>query len=217
MPDEEKQDLKERLAGVFKDPVQAAKIANVLVPSKRPDGWSKFTNAPYFKEVYALEMKSTLDTVVEQKQDVIYDYATFESMGMSKSTVYLRVNQSLLYLLKYLDPDGKYANIRHNMIQITKERGVGVRISLLPQYREGFTAEFQPRAVIPQSEMPLWRKKMEHFLENAQPGASFYKEGLALTPEEIKELNDSFMNVSGFIVNITSFSVKIVRIDEEGL
>lgn len=214
MPDEE---LKKEVTHLVKDPVMAAKMVNAVVPSKRPAGWSRRANAPYFKEHFGLEMKATLDTVLDKKEDVVYDYKTFEAIGMSRTTVYLRVNQSLHYLIEYLDPDGKYRDAWDNKIQITKERGVGVRISLLEHCREGYQSNFTPRTVIPKAEMPEWRRKMEKFLETAEPGDKFYKEGLALPPEEVKELNDSFIGVEGFLVNITSFSIKIVRIDESKL
>jgi len=212
MPDNE--DLNSELRRAFKDPETAARVANALVPSSRPDGWSKKSNAPYYKEVYAKEIKDTLDSVMATKQDMLYSYADFEKLGMSHATVYLRVNQSSRYLMKYMDPEGKYADILMNKVSITKERNVGVRISLLPEYREtGTESVFKPKSVVPKSDDPIWRKKLEEFLENAQPGETFHKSGLALDPDEIKELNDSFISVQGFIANITSYEIKIVRVD----
>lgn len=214
---QEEDELKSRMSGIIKDPVMAAKMVNAVVPSKRPAGWGRRSNAPYFKEHYGIEMRDTLDTVLDKKQDVVYDYKTFEALGMSRATVYLRVNQSIHYVCEYLDPEGKYRDAWDNKIQITKERGVGVRISLLAHCREGYQSAFTPRAVVPAAEMPKWRREMEKFLEGAEPGDKFFKDGLALPPEEVKELNDSFIGVDGFLVNITSFSIKIVRIDESKL
>ena len=212
MPDNE--DLNSELRRAFKDPETAARVANALVPSSRPDGWSKKSNAPYYKEIYAKEIKDALDSVMATKQDMLYSYADFEKLGMSHATVYLRVNQSCRYLMKYMDPEGKYADILMNKVSITKERNVGVRISLLPEYREtGTESVFKPKSVVPKSDDPIWRKKLEEFLENAQPGETFHKSGLALDPDEIKELNDSFISVQGFIANITSYEIKIVRVD----
>lgn len=212
MPDEN--DLNSELKRAFKDPETAAKVASVLIPSNKPDGWSKKSNAPYYKEIYAKEIKETLDSVMATKQDQLYSYEDFEKLGMSHATVYLRVNQSSRYLMKYMDPKGEYADILMNKVAITKERNVGVRISLLPEYRETATESvFKPRSVIPKSDAPKWRKELEDFLEKAEAGDKFHKQGLALDPDEIRELNDSFLNVTGFIANITSYEIKIVRVD----
>lgn len=214
MPD----DLHDKITQIFKNPAQAAKVVDAIVQGPRPAGWSRKSMAPYYKELYGQEMKESLDTIMANRIDVIYDYETFEKMGMSRNTVYLRVNQSLRYLMERMDPDHKYAKFYRECLQITKERNVGVRISLIPEYRNSQVSEFKPKPVMPKSEAPLWRRKLEAFLESAQPGDKpFIQEHLALTPEEIKALKESFYGVKGFLVNITSFSVKVVRIDEDAL
>lgn len=220
MSDTTNEEIARRLQQVFVNPDVAAKVVEAIVPSNKPKGWSHKASAPYFKEIYGQQMKDIFDALIANpNQDFMYDYKTYAQYGLSSTTTYLRVNQSIRYLLEKMDPDGKYQKFYHEKILIKKERNVGVRICVLPEFRVQTVAEhLAARAVIPKFEGPAWRKKMEDWLEKAQPGDKpFVQEGLALTPEEIQELKDTFIGVRGFICNITSFSIKIVPINEDAI
>jgi len=217
MSDTTNEEIARRLKQVFINPATAAKVVDAIVPSNKPKGWSRKASAPYYKELYASEIKGAFDALMsDPNTDFLYDYKTFESIGISRTTTYIRVNQSMRYLFERMDPDGKYKKFYDEKLRVTKERNVGIRISVLEEFRTNLS--LGPRAILPKSEGPAWKKKMEVFLAEAQPGDDpFVQEGLALNPEEIKEMEDSFIGVRNFLVNITSFSIKIVPINGSAL
>lgn len=201
----------EQLKTVLQDKFQQEKVVDLLV-RKRPHGWGRRSVAPYFKEVFGKEAKAVLDEMMESRQDQVYDYHHFQSkFGINANTLYLRVNQSIMYVVEMMDtPDRKYARFCQ-MFTVRRKRGVGVVLEFRPECRDGAVSDFKPKPVEAVEEQPKWMQRMHKFLEEGEVGETFLQEKLVLTREEIETLENA-LKVPGVLCNITSYSVKILKI-----
>lgn len=204
----------DRLKKVFVDPKYQAKLVDHLVHNK-PIGWSRKSNAPYYKEEYALQLRTTLDQMILDSQDVVYSYEDYlKHYGIARETLYLRINQSIRFLLDNLDPDKRYARLL-DRVQINRERGVGVTIKFIPEFRSG-QSDFKPRVVEPVEQKAKWQKDMETWLEESDPGDEpFYKDKLALSPEEITSLKIQLKSLSNVLSSVTVHTIKLVKVNVE--
>ena len=139
MPDEKDNEIRQRLKDIFPDEKTAGKVIN-LVTSKKPDGWSRKSYAPYYKEEYALPLREAVDEMIQTKNDLIYRYEIWctHQTSMSRKTLYFRVNQSIRYLCDYLDPDGIYKKWRETTL-VQVKRNLGIVISYIPEFRYNLT------------------------------------------------------------------------------
>lgn len=203
---------------VMNNPQAAAKLVDILV-SKRPQGWGRRSIAPYFNHKYGAEMIITLDTMMQSQQDMVFNYDHFKAkFGLSKTSLYLRVNQSMKYVCEKMDtPDHKYARFCETLT-VERKRDVGVIIRFRPELRDGFQSEFSPMPVMGKEELPVWKEKLDDYLATAQPGDDpLLIERLALTPMEIQQVRTSLQGLKGIISNVSSYSIKVIRINEEEL
>jgi hypothetical protein len=181
------------------------------VHGNKPSGWSRRSNATYYREAYALQMKATIDAMWEDRQDRFYSYETWKHM--SHNSVYLRINQSIRYLVDNLDPEHKYARFMQ-MVSITRERNKGVKITFNEEYRFADTSSFSPAPVIPQSETPKWKQKIETWLEESEPGDKpFILEGLMLSAEEVRELKLQFAGLKNVGASISASTIRLIKMN----
>lgn len=204
-------DAQQRINQIFVNPKTASAVVDLVV-RKKPPGWGKRSQAPYYKERFGLEMKDVFDSMMSDRQDRVYSLEKFPNMSVQ--SIYLRVNQSVRYLLEMLDsPEKKYGRF-YEMLSITRERGLGVRISIIPEFRDADVSNFKPTVVIPKEQNPQWRQAVDDYLENAQIGDNpLHIENLALTADEIKDLKVSFAQLKGIIYSVTSYHIKIVKVN----
>jgi len=117
--------VKEAVEKLFVNPEQSKAVLAALVPSKRPAGWSRRSRATYYTEEYAMQVKRVLDNILQDKQDRLWRYEDWKQF--SPTTVYLRINQSLRYLLDYMDADGRYKKLM-STLEIYRDRSAkGIR------------------------------------------------------------------------------------------
>jgi len=204
----------DKLKRVFVDPkVQAAVVDQVI--RKKPKGWGRHSNAPYYSEVYGKQLQVVVDAMMIDRQPRCYFYDEYlKKHGVSKETLYLRVNQSRLWLLEQMDPDGRYTKF-FSLVEIHRERGVGVIIRYKPEFQDGDDSDFAPRTVLPVNEMPRWKKEVDEFLENASAGDKKHIDKLALSPDDILQLKIQLAGLKDVISNITAFEIKLVKINLE--
>ena len=204
-------EINEQIKKIFVSPELSAKVADVLIEGKKPSGWSRRSTATYYGQQYAIQIKAVLDAMMADKQDRWYYYK--EWPHMSHTSVYLRINQSLRYLLEVMDPDHRYSTFM-STVAITRERNVGVKLTVKEEYRDGALKTFIPVAIVPSLELPKWKQKIEKWLEESEPGDKpFILEGLMLTSEEVKNLKIEFLGLSNIISSITSSSIKLIKIN----
>jgi hypothetical protein len=172
---------------IFPSPEVASRIVDIVVHNK-PQGWSRKSNAPYYKEIYALRTKKHIDIMMETKKDLTYFYATWcgeKDEKMSKQTLYVMINQSLRYLIDKLDtPDRKYGRW-YETVRLKIMHNVGIRISYIVGFGEGGEDVV---LTIPDAEKPVWRQ-MENWLES-DSNEPFCQEGLVLSPQEIRDIKE---------------------------
>lgn len=177
-----------------------------LIAGERPRQWKTSTNSPYYKARYALELKQILDAMIEKRDDMEYTYADFPNM--SKTSLYLRVNQAKKFLIVELDPDKKYYDFL-NIVAITREK-TGVRLSIPDDLREPGSI-YQGRVVSPKSENNVWKDELDAWLETSLPGQVFLKKKLSLSEDDIKTLEASLMPLKDVIYSITYNTIKVVK------
>lgn len=205
-------EIKTRLNSLFPNPEIASRVTDLVVPNKRPKGWSKHSNAPYYKAIYAKQIKHEIDRMVENNQDMItYRYSVWcnDDTGMSPNTLYSRINLSIRYLIDYLDTDNKYA-LWYETVRIEKKIGIGVVIQTIPGLKgakeDGFSAEF----VEGKENLPVWRQAMDTYLESNST-VPFIKDGLILTPSEIVSMKNELCQLSNITFSVTSSCIKIIK------
>lgn len=205
---EEEKNITDRLKQIFSDPVIAANVVDAVVHNK-PKGWGRKSNAPYYQEQFGKQIKIDVDRMIETGNEIVWRYSKWcEAGGMSENTLYTRVNQSLRYLLEKLDPDRVYA-AWHSKIRVERKPRLGVRISYIPGLgpnADNFVAD----EAEPKEFTPTWKREMEDWLESSDP-KPFCKEGLALNPDEIKEIKVGLALLEGLMVSINSSSIKIIK------
>jgi hypothetical protein len=207
-----------KIQQVLSNPQMSAKMVDILV-SKRPQGWGRRSIAPYFNAKYGAEMIIILDDMSRDRQDRVFDYAHFQKQfGLSKTSLYLRVNQSMKYVCEKMDtPDHKYARFCETLM-VERKPTIGVIIRFKPEMRDGFESTFVPKPVMGKEELPVWKETLDNWLAVAQPGDDpLLIERLALNPEEIAQVKASLQGLKGIIYNVGSYSIKVIRINDDAL
>ena len=211
MPSPTEEQIKEAIKGIINPQVKRA-VMDSIVTNKRPKGWSRRSNAPYYGEFYAKQIKATVDEMLKSKQSVIYEYKTFPDLA--PLTLYFRVNQSLKYLVDCMDDELK--TYKHFISSIRVERSQkkgGILLSFKEEFAGEFALDFTPRSVLPDSETPKWRQKIDKYLEDGRPeDRPLIIDNLCLTPDDIRKLEIEFAGLSNIMVDITSSTIKIVKI-----
>lgn len=202
------QAIKDKLESIFPSPEIASKVVNLIVHN-RPAGWSRRSNAPYYKEVYAKQLKAEVDKMLENKKPLCFRYSTWcnTNTGMSHQTLYNRINQSIRYLIEQMDIDNKYRNWS-DMVRVERMPGVGIIISFIPGLLED--ESFRADEIEPRDTMPIWKREMEDWLESDSI-KPFCKEGLALTPQEVIDITTSLGTLTNVQASVTSKAIKIIR------
>jgi len=193
----------------FKNP-QVSKAVVDMVVRNRPVGWSRRSNAPYYKEVYALGLKVQIDSMLSDRKDRIFRYDQFPQH--SKETLYLRINQALRYLLDNLDDANKTYAKWNEMVAVTRERGLGIRISYRPEFRESGLGTFVSVPVESKSTVPLWKQRVDDYLEDGIAGDKpLHLTGLCLTSEQLVDLKTSLKGLSGVMSSVDAHEIKIIK------
>lgn len=206
--------IRAKLHDIFPDQATADRVAS-LVNSTRPANWSRKANAPYFKPFYAEWLKVFVDQMIIKKGDLMFRYSVFcgpNDEKMSRGTLYAQIYQATRYLLEKLDPEGVYA--KWYELTHTRKEDVGISIRYIPEYRAATEGKVlpSPDEVQPISEMPLWKRKLDTWLETDDL-TPFSQEGLALSPVEIIALKNELNGLQGIQAMVNSYSVKIIRMN----
>ena len=173
---------------------------------KRPVGWSRKSNAPYYNVRYATWLKKDVDAMIIDKRPRIYRYETFKSV--SSSSLYARINQALLYLCEKMDDaNDTYKNFKHS-VRVERERGVGVTIMFHGIEDTNAGAD----VFVPDCDKPKWMLKMDAWLESSESNLPpFHQQQLALSPEAIAELELMLSEIAGILYTVTPSEIKIIK------
>lgn len=182
--------------------------------SKRPRNASKLSRFPYYRERFAIQLRIILDEMLGEYNQGIYEdriwkYEDFEG-ALNKNSLYLRVQQSRQYLLDKLDPDKKYATF-FEIVAYTIDKGVGIRLG----YNQDIInpgLEFAPRKVQQkEAERIEWRHKIEEFLSEGNTDKELRIMKLALSIEEIEQIEASLISLDNIVYKIKSNMIFIAK------
>ncbi len=203
-----------RLRTIFTDKQVQKQIVETVVHN-RPLGWSRKSQATYYKERYALELKGVLDDMMATNKEFCFGYEWFQkTFGLGKDSLYLRVYQSMRYLIEKLDPDKIYQKFWEEKIDMHRERGKGVTLRFKKEFQVGGPS-FIPSEVMPQSEDPKWRQSMNVWLESNDT-STFQQNNIILSPEEIAALEIQLDALGDSIMSsITAHSIKLIKRNTE--
>ena len=197
------------------EPVGVEKIVKLLQATK-PAGWSHHSNAPYYKKLYADEIKPFIEQMLVDKEDIIYDYATWctEETNISPQTLYNRVNQSIRWLLEQsstVEEREKYKRW-YELVRVERQKNLGVRISFIPGFGNTESVKLTPKSVGAKVTKPLWLRKLDDWIEDSDNFEPFVKDGLALSTDEIVDLKVRLNGLSNLQASITQDRVAIIRL-----
>lgn len=199
--------VREAIELILNEPLLLDKLLEAKEKDKkRRSNWSKLANAPYYTRRFAHELKVVIDDMIQRGVDKEYIYEDYKDL--SHRTIYLRVNQSKLFLLDELDPDGYYKD-QFARIIITQEK-TGVRLSLRKE-----ASSMSPKDISLDEKKSDWQEKINVYLEKAIIGDEpLILKGLSLTKEEVETQKESFVNIPGVSAFITPTEILIVKFEE---
>lgn len=171
---------------------------------KRPANTSKAGNYSYYKPVYALQVKSVIDLMLQDKKDREWKFADFPNMR--PKTLKLRVWQGIRYLIDCLDtPDKTYAKFWE--VTVIETTRTGIRLGFVQDLLED--RGFKPQVVTMEYKMQQWKVELDKFLNDRKKRVLKLKQ-LSLTNEEIAYLNESIGGVTGLYVFIPENGSEII-------
>lgn len=215
MPTEEEKDKVNKLHSLFPTQEIASKMANLVV-SKRPLGASKSSCYTYYKEVYALKLKDSVDEMMKSGESLLYRYSIYCDCdnGVSRETLYKMINQSIRYLVENMDTQElKYYTWR-NSVDIRRSED---RDGIIIEYSKGYKMvtglkDFKGELVVVGNDStPRWRIDMEDWLEGDSTHP-FIRERLTLTAKEVSELKMELKEDIRIIFSVDCTSIKLIKI-----
>lgn len=167
---------------------------------------------PYYKRVFGEEMKLVFDKMEadEQKRDFIYRYSLYPKL--KATSLYLKINQSILYLLDKLDTsDYKYRQLK-NMIEVDRTRSKsGIMLCWNRDLLEGGTAPL-PEPVNDDESVKEYMDAINKFLSDETEPILNIK-GLALTGHEVELIQAALGELTNIAPLITEREIKLVKTD----
>ncbi len=164
---------------------------------------------PYYKERFGLELKQTADAMLSDGKNRVYRYRDFKHL--SKSSLYLRISQGLMYLVDKLDTiENKYKTLANN-IEL-KKMDDGVHLEFIEKLGEAQIAE-DIEAPIKDRE---WKIKLEDFLTNGKVNTKLTLKELNLDEEDIEEANQILFGLEDQLMfRISKTEILVVKFDPE--
>lgn len=206
--------MEDRVRSIFPNPELAAQVVDLCV-HKRPRGWSRKSQAPYYKEIYAKQIKQDIDKMIESGLPICWRYSVWctEASGVTQATLYTRINQSIRYLVEQMDSlEHKYKQWQE-MTRLSRSGGLGggVVIEYIPGLREGAISNIHAETVLPIEQIPLWKRRLDDWIEDDRQTTPFVQEGLLLDEKQIFQLKIELSQLSSIQFSVKSDSVKVLK------
>lgn len=191
--------IKAFLKPVTNDPLQLAQRRNSIT-------------MPYYKSIYGQEMKLVFDSMEadEQKRDFIYRYSSYPKL--KASSLYLKINQSISYLLDKLDtPEYKYRTLK-SMIDVDRKRSKsGIMLCWNRDLIECRTGP-PPEPVNDDESVKEYIETINNFLADETEPILHIK-GLSLTINEVEMIQATLSSLTNVAPVVTEREIKIVKVD----
>lgn len=218
--EEEKTDnsIRKRIHEIFPNPAISSALVNLVI-NKKPVGWGRKSVAPYYTKECGEQMKKDIDDMLNQNGCLVYKYERFLHLGISKKTLYQRINQSIIYVIEQMDDEQGTYRKWYECVKLDKHsRSDAIVIDFHPGIRASLeggaltvTAEVTSGDVEIPHTMPAWRIEIEDFIENGAVGTSLIKEGLLLNKAEVDEFKKDFATVKGLMFHVDFKTIKLVK------
>lgn len=194
----------EKLAAACSDEIAKKKLRELLTGKEKPTKWSHKSRAPYYKERFALWIKSIFDSMIQDGKDRLFRYDKFPDT--KPNTILNKISQAKCFLLKYMDPDGTYARFC-DCISFPKEYGVGIWIKI---HKDIANQE----AMIPdvfEEKSYNWHDQVNDFMDNGPEGELFHLTGLGLSKDDLQQLYLEIGGLQNVILHATSSEIKLIK------
>ena len=208
MSDDINEQIKNRICEIFPDEATASKIVNMVVTGKKPQGASRRSVWPYYNEKCGKQIRNEADAMIASGNPRICRYETWT--GVSPTTLYNRINQSIRYLLDHLDPDGKYKKWNASIFIDRKSNSNGIMIRFIEGLSPTQNQEFIGEEIKPETMKSRWQIKLDDWLESDDV-SPFVQEGLALNPQEIADVKASLCQVEDIQFFVSSSTIKVIK------
>ena len=155
---------------------------------------------PYYSRQYAEDAKDLLDALEKSKRLII----SAKELGIERSTLRIRLYNSLDYLCEKMDAEGKYTKIRSDLVISSLKEGVLVELDLTPKSLLSVASNPDTLSV---------KDRVLNFLADAKIGALLDLKELSLSEELILGLKDILTQAGEeYLFSITKEHLKIRRI-----
>ena len=135
--------------------------------------------------------------------------------NVSITSLYLRVNQAIRYLTdpeNGMDPADRYKIWLEDVkIGYIPRRGypkIGVSMSF-DEVLEG--AEPRAETYIGEADMPIWKIKMDDWLEDNEQQEPFHVSNLLLTPQQQEQIRLELGGLENIAFSVSSREIKIIK------
>lgn len=158
------------------------------------------TRKPYFTEKWAGRVAEVLELVYTTGEPRLIPEGDFTA-----STITNQWYQGKDYLIRFMDPEKKYANM---LVAIGAEYQKRRGLIIAPRKRRGIlaTVKIQP-----------WRGKFEEFIETAEELQKFERIGIGLTQDDFEYVRDILEPLSDMFVwhmDLVHDHFKVVKISQ---
>lgn len=210
--------IRKRINEIFPNHAISSALVNLVV-NKKPVGWGRKSVAPYYTKQCGEQMKQDIDKMLNENGCLVYEYKRFVHLGISKKTLYQRLNQSIIYVIEQMDDEQQTYRKWYECVKLDKHsRSDAIVIDFHPGIRASFEggalkveAESTSGTIEIPNTMPAWRIEMEDFIENGKVGTTYMKDGLLLNKAEVDEFKKDFSEVKGLMFHVDFKTIKLVK------
>lgn len=188
----------------FPDGQTMARIVNVVAPRTRPEGWSRRSYSPYYKERYGEWIRPVLDDMIANRTNKFLPYENFPNV--TASSLYQRIHMAVRYLIDNSDPTGKY-NKLWNEVKVDRKHIKGIAI----KFDNVIDGSGKIEDLVPEDIKPKWKEDMDKYLDDPDDIKPFIRGNLLLKQDEINQIRLELDGLTNIMYSVTAREIKILK------
>lgn len=189
----------------------------IFEEQKKPTAWSNRSNAPYYKERYAIQLQTILDVMMEEYSKGIIDSRMFKykDFNLKKSSLYLMINQAKLFLIDNMDNDNRYRKFLDNIKVKQEQEGVVLRYckDIINDTKISLDRA-TPIQTLTEQQISI-QVKVEEFLQNAKAGDKLELKNLSLDDDMIEALESSVNQLEDIVASISRTNLRLIKLSAD--
>lgn len=189
----------------------------IFEEQKKPTTWSNRSNAPYYKERYAIQLQTILDVMMEEYSKGIIDSRMFKykDFNLKKSSLYLMINQAKLFLIDNMDNDNRYRKFLDNIKVKQEQEGVVLRYckDIINDTKISLDRA-TPIQTLTEQQISI-QVKVEEFLQNAKAGDKLELKNLSLDDDMIEALESSVNQLEDIVASISRTNLRLIKLSSD--